>query len=185
MPTEKIAPHKLAHYLKRFRNRLLPKHLLELLRGVRAEPVQWDEAATQLTRLWRNIKRAGYPQYLYGLLCAVRTAKAIGEKKVTAIEFGVAGGNGLLALEKHAEVVEKEFEVSVDVVGFDTTSGLPQGSDPRDCPFAFQGGEFSMDVEKIKSRLTRASLRIGDVKNTVQTFMDEDFRTNRFCIKRP
>jgi hypothetical protein len=32
-----------------------------------------------------------------------------------------------------------------------------------------------MNVEELQSRLTRASLRIGDVADTIQTFIDEDF----------
>jgi hypothetical protein len=58
-----------------------------------------------------------YPQYLYGLLSAARTAQAVGEKRFTAMEFGVTGGNGLVAMEKHAEVVEQKWDVTIDVVG--------------------------------------------------------------------
>ena len=154
---------------------MAPTYISELLRPANHGPITWDEAAIQLGQLWGGARQAGYPQYLYGLLCAARTAKAVGEKKVTAIEFGVAGGKGLVGMEKHAEEVEKQFDVSIDIVGFDTSSGLPIRTDPRDCPFAFRGGEFSMDVEKLKSRLKRASLRIGDVADTIRAFMNEDF----------
>src|SRR5207302_5634742 len=42
------------------------------------------------------------PQYLWGTLVAARTARGLGIPAFTAIEFGVAGGNGLLALERAA-----------------------------------------------------------------------------------
>jgi hypothetical protein len=162
-------------FLKKIRNRLLPNGFIELLRSANVEPPVWDVAAIQLLMLRNHLRQAGYPQYLYGLLCAVRTALAVGEKKITAIEFGVAGGNGLVAMEKHAKIVEKQFDVSIDIVGFDTSSGLPRRNDPRDCPFALQGGDFPMDIEKLKARLNRASLRIGDVRDTIRSFTAEDF----------
>ena len=163
-------------FLRRLRNRLLPRDWFELLQSAHAgnEPIFWDEAAVQLARLNGHVRQVGYPMYLYGLLCAARTAQAVGEKRVTAIEFGVAGGNGLVAMEKHAAEVKRQLNVSIDVVGFDTSSGLPDRSDPRDCPFFFQSGEFEMDVEKLRSRLKKASLRIGDVAETVRKFVGEE-----------
>jgi hypothetical protein len=148
---------------------------MELLGPVDPEAMHWDEAAVQLTRLRAHVRRVGYPQYLYGLLSAGRTASAIGAPRYTAIEFGVAGGNGLVAIEKHAEVVKQLWKVDVDVVGFDMGSGLPARTDPRDCPFAFQGGEFSMDEPKLRSRLRHAEIRLGDVAETVQDFTKEGF----------
>lgn len=162
-------------FLAKIRNRLLPADYGELLQPANVEPPVWDVASIQFLSLQNHVRQAGYPHYLYGLLCAVRTALAVGEKKITAIEFGVAGGNGLVAMEKHVKIVEKQFDVSIDIVGFDTSSGLPHRNDPRDCPFALQGGDFPMDIEKLKARLNRASLRIGDVRNTIRSFMDEDF----------
>jgi hypothetical protein len=162
-------------YLARLRNRLLPRYIIELLKPVNVDPPVWDIASIQLQRLGNHVRQVGYPQYLYGLLSAVRTARAVGKKKITAIEFGVAGSNGLVAMEKHAKEVDKQYDVSIDIVGFDTSSGIPHPSDPRDCPYAFRGGEFPMDVEKVKSRLNTASLRIGGVKDTIRSFMDEDF----------
>jgi hypothetical protein len=117
----------------------------------------------------------GYPQYLFGLLCATRTARAIGAQQFTAIEFGVAGGNGLIAMEQHAALVEEHFGIAVQVVGFDNSSGLPQRTDPRDCPFALQAGDFPMDEPKLRARLKRAELRLGDVADTVPSFMLDRF----------
>ena len=72
---------------------------------------------------------------------------------ITAIEFGAAGGNGLFVLENHAAVVEKTWGVKIDTLGCDMGSSMPERSDGRDCPFAFQGGEFAMDERKLRSRL--------------------------------
>lgn len=147
----------------------------ETLTAIRQEPTSWDEAAVRFDELQSEVRRVGYPQYLYGLLCAARTARAVGARHFTAIEFGVAGGNGLVAMEQHATTVERQCGLSIQVVGFDTSTGLPPRTDPRDCPFAFQGGEFRMDEVKLRARLRRAELRLGDVAETVRAFTSENF----------
>ncbi len=147
----------------------------ETLAAIDRAPARWDEAAVQLDQLGSDVRRVGYPQYLYGLLCAARTARAIGASQFTAIEFGVAGGRGLVAMEQHAATVEQRWGVSVRVVGFDSSTGLPRRTDPRDCPFIFRGGEFAMDETKLRATLRRAELRLGDVADTIRSFALEDF----------
>src|SRR5215207_7877301 len=115
----------------------------------------------------RSITRS---QYGFGLLQAGRLAKRIGIPRMSAIEFGVAGGNGLLALEDHARFVTRETAVEIDVYGFDSTVGLPAPDDYRDMPYAWEQGFYAMDVEKLQSRLRSAKLLIGDVRETVQHF---------------
>jgi hypothetical protein len=83
------------------------------------------------------------------------------------IEFGVAGGNGLLALERLADAVESIFPTSVDVLGFDTGAGLPKPADYRDMPNLWSEGWIKMDVSKLRSRLSRARLILGLVGQTV------------------
>jgi hypothetical protein len=115
----------------------------------------------------RSITRS---QYGFGLLQAGRLAARIGVPRISAIEFGVAGGNGLLALEDHARRVTRETGVDIDVYGFDSGSGLPPPDDYRDMPYAWEQGFYAMDVEKLRNRLTSAELLIGDVRDTVQRF---------------
>lgn len=161
--------------LERLRRRLIPKEYRKLLQAIPQLPIQWDEAAVQLHQNRDHVRRTGYPQYLYGLNFAARAAKAAGEKQFVAIEFGVAGGNGLVAMEKHAELVEQTWGVKIDTVGCDMGSGMPERNDGRDCPFAFQGGEFAMDELKLRSRLRRSELILGDVADTVEKFTTGKF----------
>jgi hypothetical protein len=166
-------PAKVARRLNDPRETLIAAR--ETLAAIRRGPVPWDEAAVQLDRLRRDVQRVGYPKYLYGLLSAARTARAIGAHRFTAIEFGVAGGNGLVAMEQHAATVERQGDVSIHIIGFDSGTGLPQRSDPRDCQYAFRGGEFAMDEGKLRARLHRAQLCLGDVAETVRAFAETDF----------
>src|SRR5579862_5305691 len=74
------------------------------------------------------------PHYGHCLLQAASLARTLGHRRISAIEFGVAGGNGLVALERHADYVRKETGVEVMTYGFDTGRGMPPPIDYRDMP---------------------------------------------------
>ena len=116
-----------------------------------------------------SVQRSNYG---FGLLEAGRLAASLGIERISAIEFGVAGGNGLVALEGHARRVVTETGVEIEIYGFDTASGLPPPDDYRDLPYAYVQGSFAMDEEKLRNRLSSAKLIIGDVRDTVQHFGD-------------
>jgi hypothetical protein len=113
------------------------------------------------------------PQYLWGVLLAVRIAKALDIQRIAAIEFGVAGGNGLIALERAAAAASELSGVAVDVYGFDIASGFPEPVDHRDLPQLIVPGWFEVDVEALRARLTTARLVLGPVAETVPEFVAE------------
>jgi hypothetical protein len=113
------------------------------------------------------------PMYMYGVYSAAWLAKRLGLAGISVFEFGVAGGNGLVALESHAEEVSRHFGISIDVFGFDTGTGLPPATDYRDMPYKWDSGFFVMDVERLKARLKTARLILGDVAKTVAGFLAE------------
>src|SRR5690349_6066954 len=53
--------------------------------------------------------------YAWGVLQAAVLAKSLDHSRISVIEFGVAGGNGLVALEKISEVVSAHYAVHIDV----------------------------------------------------------------------
>lgn len=113
------------------------------------------------------------PQYLIGLVEASNQAIQQGHGEICVIEFGVAGGDGLVVLQEEAEAVENETGVKIKVYGFDMgAEGLPSFiGDYRDHPDWWRPGDFKMDEEKLKSCLTdRTTLILGNVKETVKTF---------------
>src|ERR1700751_6101678 len=65
------------------------------------------------------------PHYGWFVYHAARQAKGLGYKAVTVIEFGVAGGNGLVCLCGHKEEIQNELGIEIQIVGFDTGAGLP------------------------------------------------------------
>jgi hypothetical protein len=109
--------------------------------------------------------------FAWGLLSAGHQAKALQISRISGIEFGVAGGNGLLALESIAQQVAAIYGIDIDVYGFDTGVGLPKPTDYRDLPNLYRESGFRMDVSKLRSRLTRARLVLGDVADTLGEFV--------------
>jgi hypothetical protein len=111
-----------------------------------------------------------HPAYAYGMYQAALLARRLGIARVTTIEFGVAGGSGLLAMEEIAHEVEAELGVEFEIYGFDRGKGLPKPTDYRDLPYVYKEGHYEMDEAKLRSRLRRARLVLGDVVETVPTF---------------
>lgn len=111
------------------------------------------------------------PQYAFGAKHAVRLASKLGYRSVSLVEFGVATGGGLLALESYAAEFGRRAGIDVEVYGFDTGSGLPEVSDYRDLGYIWQRGAYAMDVAGLKRRLKSAKLILGDVRQTVAGFV--------------
>ena len=141
-------------------NRLLPSTSFDALRHFARTSKQtpYDKKI-----LWNGVSYAGYA---YGLLHGCRQARKLNIHQVTAVELGVAGGNGLLALERHSKAIEKHTGVSVNVIGMDTGDGLPEPKDYRDIPYYFSKGDFQMNEVALRKRLTKGRLVLGDVCST-------------------
>lgn len=87
-----------------------------------------------------------FHQYAYGVLGAVKLAAALGLPDVSLLELGVAGGNGLLELERLATEVECEHSVSLALSWASISgTGMPPPLDHRDVPYAWREGFFRMD----------------------------------------
>lgn len=109
------------------------------------------------------------PQYAYGVFHAARQAKLLGLESISVIEFGVAEGEGLLALENIAREVAQHFAIRVSVFGFDSGEGMPDAFDYRDLPYVWAKGFYKMDRTRLRERLTPSTqLVLGNVSETVQ-----------------
>lgn len=113
------------------------------------------------------------PNYGYCLYNAAKLAVKLGYKKISAVEFGVAGGNGLLNFEYHAELISKLVPIEIQVYGFDTGEGLPNPIDYRDLPYHWQQGFYKMDVKALEAKLKKAKLILGNVAETIDGFFEE------------
>lgn len=105
---------------------------------------------------------------------AIEEAKKLGYEAVSVIEFGVAGGNGLINCEFHAKELGRIFDIKVEVYGFDSAQGLPmQNLGYKDMIHIWQGGSYHMNPNMLEERLQFAQLVIGDINETAKSFIDE------------
>jgi len=113
------------------------------------------------------------PPYAFGLLAAADVARFFGVERITAIEFGVANGAGLLDLCALAIDVTQHTGIGVEIVGFDTGRGLPALKDYRDHPEIWMEGDFStVDKEDLERRLpSNARMIWGEVADTLGSFV--------------
>jgi len=138
-----------------------PRHLL-------FDDFAYPELNLHVSAMLREGLRA---QYGWGAVHAASLAASLGYDRVSLLEFGVAGGNGLIALERIADRVERLFPVKIEVYGFDTGAGLPQVADLRDGPNMASPGLYRMDPDKLRSELHRAQLVLGNIKDTIGRFV--------------
>lgn len=135
--------------------------------------VKYASTSVRQHALWDTSPR---PNYLLGVLKAADQAREEKVPKILAVEFGVAAGNGLLALQDIAEAVERETGVMVEVVGFDSGAGMPAVPfDYRDHTDWWIPQDYPMDVAALKARLKpRTRLVLGEVADNVQRFLEEN-----------
>ncbi len=88
----------------------------------------WGSLATRI-----RFSIGNRPAYGYGVFQAADMAKRLKIPAISVMEFGVAGGNGLVALEQIAEEVADHFGIKIQVLGFDTGEGMPEAATCRTC----------------------------------------------------
>ena len=134
----------------------------------------------RMARSVRTINRWGAvdrPNYLAGVLAAAELAKSDGIREISVIEFGVAGGSGLIRLQEYSELVENQTGVKILVFGFDTGGGLPVlCNDFRDHPDQWKIGDYKMEFQKLEDRLAkRTKLVLGNIADTLPTFIENNY----------
>jgi hypothetical protein len=110
------------------------------------------------------------PHYGRCIFEATKLAARLDIPKISVIEFGCGGGNGILNAEMHIVEVSKLFAVEIELYGFDSGQGLPPLQDYRDFPYYFKPGQYQMDPNRLLQKLKFGKLVIGDVKESCKTF---------------
>ena len=112
------------------------------------------------------------PHYTYCLIRAANLAQRLGISRISAIEFGVAGGNGLAFMADFSKLIARQTGVTIDCYGFDTGEGMPEPENVRDLPYWFKRAQYVMDEQKLRKRLPQTMIIIGNAKKTIPTFID-------------
>ena len=120
------------------------------------------------------------PHYESILYEACLEAKKLGINQVSVIELGVAGGAGIVSLEKYKKKIEKVLDINIKIYGFDMGSGLPKIEVDEDLPFLWRKGLYNIDKAALEKKVN-SKIFYGDVKNTVDDFVKIN-KNNICCI---
>jgi hypothetical protein len=129
---------------------------------------KWEQKFNEFGTMVRSGAITTRPAYSLSMAHAVYQAMCCGLNNISAIELGVAQGRGLKELVSIAQYLQKEFQVQIEVIGFDTGHGLPALQDYRDHPEIWHQGEFQMGDAVMPAGV---QLIVGDVKDTIQEFI--------------
>jgi hypothetical protein len=112
-------------------------------------------------------------QYAFSLLKTAELAMVQGLKSVTAIEFGVAAGAGLVNICDISRNITKLTGVDFKIFGFDSGKGMPPPRDHRDHPEVFSAGSYPLiDRSALMRALPHnAKLILGDIQETLPPFL--------------
>lgn len=149
-------------------NFLRRKGVVATLKKTRDKVVGYYNFERQILR--NRIYRSNYAYCCYH---AAILASKLGYKKMSVIEFGCAGGAGLIALEVICEKVSGLTGVEIEIYGFDTGEGLPEPKDYRDLPYHWQKGFFKMEKDTLEPKLKKSKIIYGDVEDTIHTFIEK------------
>src|SRR5437016_3093667 len=97
-------------------------------------PFSYEDANLFFKNFIKQNENLRRPHFTWGAVQGLNLARALGLSRISFIEFGVAGGNGLVAFENIALKLQPIFNIEVDIHGFDAVDGMPQAMDHRDLP---------------------------------------------------
>ncbi len=113
------------------------------------------------------------PHYETILLESCLEAKKLGYEEVSILELGVAGGNGIISLEKYKKKIEKIYDIKINIYGFDTGTGLPNPDDKYDLPFHWKKGDFKIDKNKLERKIS-SKIFYGNIRDSIDLFIKEN-----------
>ena len=130
---------------------------------------------TAIVRVLPVIFKKFRPHYHSVIYESTQLALKLNLRKISLVEFGVAGGHGLLSIEKYCKKLSKKYSIEYEIFGFDfgDSLGLKKTKDPKDLPYYWNEGQFKMNLEKLKKKIKISKLILGDVSTTVKTFTEK------------
>ena len=104
-----------------------------------------------------------------------KNAIKLGYKEISIIELGVAGGNGIKSILKYKKKIEKVLDIKINIIGFDTGTGLPQTNEKKDLPFFWKLGDYTnKDLKNLENQDPSIKIYEGNISNTIDKFILEN-----------
>ena len=104
-----------------------------------------------------------------------KNAIKLGYNEINIIELGVAGGDGIRTLVKYKNKIEKILKIKINIIGFDTGTGLPETNYKQDLPFFWKKGDYTnQDLNKLEKDFTNVKIYQGNISSTLEEFINQN-----------
>lgn len=112
------------------------------------------------------------PHYETLMFETAKNAIKLGYNEISIIELGVAGGNGIKSLIKYKRKIESVIDIKINIIGFDSGSGLPNVDDKKDLPFFWKKGDYTNEnLNELEKKDPSVKIYEGNIENTINDFI--------------
>ena len=104
-----------------------------------------------------------------------KNAIKLGYNEINIIELGVAGGDGIRSLVKYKKKIEKILKIKINIIGFDTGTGLPETNYKQDLPFFWKKGDYTnQNLSKLEKDFSNVKIYQGNISSTLVEFINQN-----------
>jgi hypothetical protein len=115
------------------------------------------------------------PHYETLMYESAKNAIKLGYNKIDVIELGIAGGNGIKSLLNYKKKIEKVLDIKINIIGFDSGSGLPIVNNKKDLPFFWKEGDYkNRNLDKLKKIDDSLTIYEGNIANTINDYISHN-----------
>lgn len=115
------------------------------------------------------------PHYETLMYESSKNAIKLGYQEINVIELGVAGGDGVKTLIKYKKKIEKILKIKINIIGFDTGTGLPETTNKKDLPYFWKKGDYTnQNLSNLENDSTDLKIYQGNISSTLDEFIHQN-----------
>ena len=104
-----------------------------------------------------------------------KNAIKLGFNEISVVELGVAGGNGIKSILKYKRKIEKILDIKINIVGFDTGTGLPNSNLKEDLPYFWKQGDYTnINLKGLEKEDSSIKIYEGNISSTIDKYILEN-----------
>lgn len=104
-----------------------------------------------------------------------KNAIKLGFNEINVIELGVAGGNGIKSILKYKRKIEKILNIKINIIGFDTGTGLPNSDLKEDLPYFWKQGDYkNINLKDLENEDSSITIYEGNISSTIDKYISEN-----------
>ncbi len=104
-----------------------------------------------------------------------KNAIKLGFNEISVVELGVAGGNGIKSILKYKRKIEKILDIKINIIGFDTGTGLPNSDLKEDLPYFWKQGDYTnINLKDLEKEDSSIKIYEGNISSTIDKYILEN-----------